>query len=303
MEELFVWTECFGCTEIVEPLARSFAFHHPETKLHVFCFHEESIDLKFAGQQIVLKNVSDKFLQQIYRRDELGIKKGYAKKSHLGTARAWANIIENNPAKYYVHLDADQVLLGNLIDEVVEILKSGFDIVGVRRPYFHRSYRKSGKDGLLLDKMQDAVNTDLLGFKRGTLGNLYSPIAVRKIRGKRTSNRRVIDFFDPIFFDALEKGCRVFYLDSQSSDPVSKVNQDSKFFRERILFAAVGSGALFWRNPQSESSQGYKEFALQSYSLWRKYMKEEPIDYKTLDAPELEAQLKKLDKVNWRLNE
>jgi hypothetical protein len=219
----------------------------------------------------------------------------------LGTARAWANIIANNHAKYYLHLDADQIFLSNLIDEIVFKLREGFDLVGTRRPYFHRPYRKTGKVAFALDEMPDAVNTDLLGFSRNVMGNLWSPLAVRRIRGRRTSLRPVIDFFDPIFFRALDRGAKVFYLDSGDTAPRGETNFESVYYQSRILFAAVGSGMHFWRNPDAISSPGYKEFALESYSLWHKYMKGSPIGHPTLEAPELEGRLKRLNRREWKL--
>jgi len=120
------------------------------------------------------------------------------------------------------------------------------------------------------------VNTDLMGISRKVLGNLWSLIAVRKIRGRRTALKPVVDFFDPVFFSAIRVGCTVFYLDSESQIPVGKSNENSKFYTNLLVLAAVGSGANFWTNPRSISSPGYKEYALQSYSLWRKWIENAP---------------------------
>jgi len=274
--------------------------HHPNLELNVICFEDESERVRASGNTAIRKLGKSNRLA-IYRRDEKGIRNGYKTKSHLGTARAWANIIHSYPSKFYIHLDADQIFLGDLLTEVIEKLKFGFDVVGTRRPYFHRGYRKEGRDAAYLDLRQDAVNTDLMGISRRVIGNLWSPIAVRKIRGRRTTLKPVVDFFDPVFFSAIKRGCTVFYLDSDNQNPVGQSNKNSKFYNNRLVFAAVGSGANFWVNPESTSSPGYREYALQSYSLWRKWIENSPIPYKTLEAPELESRLIHLDQKTWTL--
>jgi hypothetical protein len=274
--------------------------HHPNLELNVICFEDESERVRASGNTAIRKLGKSNRLA-IYRRDEKGIRNGYKTKSHLGTARAWANIIHSYPSKFYIHLDSDQIFLGDLLTEVIEKLKFGFDVVGTRRPYFHRGYRKEGRDGAYLDLRQDAVNTDLMGISRRVIGNLWSPIAVRKIRGRRTTLKPVVDFFDPVFFSAIKRGCTVFYLDSDNQNPVGQSNKNSKFYNNRLVFAAVGSGANFWVNPESTSSPGYREYALQSYSLWRKWIEHSPIPYKTLEAPELESRLIHLDQQTWTL--
>lgn len=300
MRELFIWTECFNCPDLIRAVSQSMFEHHPELELNVFCFGNESSSIK-APANTKVRYLGKHFLNPLYKRDEKGVADGFKKKSHLGTARAWANIIQSNPAKYYLHIDSDQIFLDDLLTEIIDRLKQGFSIVGTRRPYFHRGYRKSGRDGAQLDLRQDAVNTDLMGFTREVVGNLWSPVAVRKIRGRRTSLKPVVDFFDPVFFDAMGRGLSVFYLDSNDQGAKGKCNEESRFFRDRLVFAAVGSGANFWKNPKSVSSHGYREFALQSYALWRKWIEKDPIAHETLEAPELISRLERLDQTTWRL--
>lgn len=300
MKDLFVWTECFNCPELARPLLESLLKHNPGLEINVFCFEHEIARVKKVLNSRV-QAPGKNFMLNLLRRNERSIFSGYAKKGHLGTARAWTNVMQSNPAKYYIHLDSDQIFLSDLLTEVISKLKEGFDLVGTRRPYFHRGYRKIGRDGARLDKLEDSINTDLIGFSRKAIGNLWSPITVRKIRGRRTSFKPVVDFFDPIFFDARRRGCRVFYLDSQDESSVGQTEVSSRFYEDRIVFSAVGSGANFWRNPQSISSPTYREYALRSYSLWRKWIEMSPIPYETLDAPDLVSRLKRLNQDSWTL--
>jgi len=142
VRDLFIWTECFNCPELIRPVSSSMMKHHPDLELNVFCFDDESGRVRGSENTVVRKLGKNRRLA-IYRRDEKGIRSGYRKKSHLGTARAWANIFYYYPAKFYIHLDSDQIFLGDLLNEIIEKLKSGFDIVGTRRPYFHRAIERA----------------------------------------------------------------------------------------------------------------------------------------------------------------
>jgi hypothetical protein len=212
-------------------MLESFNHHNSDLEINVYCFRKEFCEFGTLDSRIKLRSLDNSIVNRAFRRDEKGVRRGYKARSHLGTARAWANIIASNKANFYLHLDADQIFLANVIDEIVSRLGEGFDLVGTRRPYFNRRYRKTGRDAVALDKMPDAVNTDLLGFSRNVIGNLWSPLAVRRIRGRRTSSRRVIDFFDPVFFKALDRGAKVFYLDSADSTPRGESNFDSVYYR------------------------------------------------------------------------
>ena len=301
--DAFVWTECFNCPQIALPMLKSFLTHHAELNIHVLCFQEERSFFENLDSRIIAISPSENFLIRLFFRDERAIRAGYRKKSHLGTARSWANVFHSINSDYFVHLDSDQIFLGDLVSDILEKLESGFDLVGTRRPYFHRSYRKEGRDGRRLDRLPDSLNTDLVGFHKDVIGTLLSPMLVRKVRGRRTSRKPVIDFFDPLIHRALLSNRRTFFLDSQSTDLVGQVNLESHFYTQRLQFAAVGSGMNFFSNPESTSSPGYREYALQSYALWSKYFDENPIDYNRLDAPELVAKLNRLDQTLWTLRE
>jgi len=301
--DAFIWTECFNCPQIALPMVRSFLEHHAGLNIHVLCFQDESSYFQNLDSRIIVLSPSESFLNRLFLRDERAIRAGYRKKGHLGTARSWANTFYSIKSDYFIHLDSDQIFLGDLVSEILERLRSGFDLVGTRRPYLFRSYRKEGRDSIKLDKLPDSLNTDLIGFHKGVIGTLFSPFLVRRVRGRKTSSKPVIDFFDPLIHQALFSKRKIFFLDSQSTDLAGQVNSESRFYTQRLQFAAVGSGMNFYSNPESSSSPGYREYALQAYALWSKYFDESPIDYKRLDAPELEAKLNRLDQVKWVLRD
>jgi hypothetical protein len=126
-------------------------------------------------------------------------------------------------------------------------------------------------------------------------------ILKRKIEGKRTSFRPVIDFFDPITHDFVKQNYAIAYLDTPQEGFHSTPNLTSNFHSKRISFAAVGSGINFLKNPETKTSVGYKNFALSSYSLYAKYILDRQVDFPPLVDPILEDKLKRLDKTNWTL--
>ena len=71
--------------------------------------------------------------------------------------------------------------------------------------------------------------------------------------------------------------------------------------QKRISFAAVGSGLNFYKNPNVETSPGYKNFALSSYSLFAKWLLNKDIGIVPLDAPEIVRKLEKLNQKTWSI--
>jgi hypothetical protein len=99
----------------------------------------------------------------------------------------------------------------------------------------------------------------------------------------------------------LSQGRKIKYIDSPDRGSSSLPNYDSEFFKNRISFAAVGSGLNFFKNPRVMTSPGYRDYALASYSLYAKYLLDQETGIKPLDNPEILEKLKRLDKSNWTL--
>ena len=91
------------------------------------------------------------------------------------------------------------------------------------------------------------------------------------------------------------------YIDSPNDGQHAFPNYDSEYFKNRISFAAVGSGLNFFKNPGVETSPGYKSYAISSFALYSKYLLETDIGVPVLDNPEILAKLIKLDKKSWKL--
>lgn len=297
-KNIFIWTEAFNCTEILPPFLESFRKHH-DLPLNVVVGDDEShLVPKISGVKAL--TLGSNLRSIFYKNSEPQIKKGY-RLGHLGTARIWSRLIQERKEEFFIHLDADTVFLSDTVNHLISNLESGFDFVGTRRPYRNRGYRLTGKDAAKLNNHPDVLNTDFIGFRRRAIGNRYSPLLTRWIRGKRPLRYPVVDFFDPVLIKAISRGFRILYIDSPDDGNHALPNFDSEFFKNRISFAAVGSGLNFFKNPGVETSPGYKSYALSSFALYSKHLLDSDIDIPVLDNPEILAKLMRLDKKSWTL--
>jgi hypothetical protein len=295
---MFIWTEAFNCGELLTPFLKSY-IQHNDQKINVYGFKNDLIKIEFSDPRVVLHDLEGILFDNSSMVDL--IDKSY-KKGHQGTALLWAWLIKSRPEENFVHLDADTIFLENVITDFETAIDQGYMIAGSRRPYRNRTYRKNGIDGWLLNRRKDTLNTDCFYFNTSKLKKIPFFWLVRMIRGRRIGLLPVVDFFDPIIFKLLRKKQRILYLDSPSCGFQSESNSDSLFHRKRISFAAVGSGLNFYKNPEIETSPGYKGFALASYSLYSKMILEKEIPIEPLKDNDLEQKLKRLNTEKWDLS-
>ena len=299
--DLFVWTEALGCGEILEPCLNSYVTHH-NTPIHVYVYKE---DLgKLPEHPLIIPRVLTEELETD------GLKKSTIveayKEGHRGTATLWASLIKNRHEKYFVHLDADSVFLADVVSPISAQLRAGFGVVGTRRPYKKRGNRKFNYYSVVHNFQPDSVNTHCFGFDRTQI-NFDVQVLRRLIQGQaknRVIQRAfpIIDFFDRVTF-YLRRKSGVFYLDSPTQKRSGHHDRKGPIESSMISFAAVGSGCSYYKNPHSATSESYKDFALQSFALYSKYLLEQSIDYPILDSPFLLEQLERLDRSTWTLRE
>ena len=295
-KDTYIWTECFGCGEILPPMIESFLYHH-DTKIHVIGTKKDFESINYLHDERVVRVELEKVDFKTYKK----VLKGY-KNGHAGTSEIWSWLFRNREERFYIHLDADTVFLENVTIEIIKKLKSeGYALVGSRRPYKYRTYRLEGWDKKLLDRLPDVVNTDCFGFDKKFISNAPNWLLKRRIFGKRELTIPIIDFFDPISFNILRNGGKIFYMDSPLAGRSGKTNFNSDFHQKRISFSAVGSGCNFYKNPAAKSSEGYMKYALSSYSLFANSLLNFKIDYPLLNDPEIIEKIKRLDKSTWSL--
>lgn len=295
---MFIWTEAFNCGELLTPFLKSY-LEHNDQEINVYGFKSDLSKVEFSHPKVILHDLegivflNESLVDLIY--------KSY-KNGHLGTATLWAYLIKIQPEDNFVHLDADNIFLDNVIEDFSLAIKKGYKIAGSRRPYRSRGYRKTGVDGWLLNRRKDCLNTDCFYFNASKIRRIPFKWLVRMIRGRRVSPLPVVDFFDPIIFRLLRKKQRILYLDSPNNGFHSESKVDSTFHSKRISFAAVGSGINFYKNPEIVTSPGYKGFALASYSLYSKMILGMEIPIKPLQDPHIQQKLDKLDTEKWELS-
>ena len=296
-KDVFIWTEAFNCGEILDPMLKSYLVHN-EFELNIF---GTSKDFNHVTVKSSLLKFHDLSMDKKTSKIETRILKKY-QYGHKGTAELWKYLITKRRERYFIHLDSDTIFLAEVITDLIESVKlKGYSLVGSRRPYLHRSYRKSGIDGIRLDKLPDVVATDCFIFDKKLIQKRPYWYLNRKIVGRRPIKHPVVDFFDPVSFEIIAKGGLVLYIDSPNDGTSSITNFDSEFMRKRISFAAVGSGLNFYKNPNVETSPGYKEFALSSYSLFANWLLNKDIGIAPLDAPEIVSKLEKLNQTTWNI--
>jgi hypothetical protein len=298
---VFIWTEAYNCGELLGPMLDSYITHN-EMPINVFGTKQ---DLEYIKNKspLIITHISDSKNSIINYKFEKKILKKY-KKGHKGTALLWSKIIRDCKERYFLHLDSDNIFLGDVTTELINAMKQSFAIAGSRRSYFYRNYRKQGRDGKALDKLPDAVNTDCFIFDTNFVRVFPKVFLKRKIVGKRSIKHPVVDFFDPITFEIINNGGNVFYADSPLEGSTSKINTSSDFMQNRISFTAVGSGVNFYKNPDIKVPIGYKNFALQSYALYSKWILDVELSgvnpHNDLD---LIDKLESLDKRIWKLKD
>ncbi len=294
----FVWTEAFNCGELLPAFLDSYLKHNHH-EINIYAFKSDLEKIETNHPKVILHDLDQIFFQKKPLADLVAAS---YKKGHLGTAVFWSWLIKTRTENNLVHLDADTIFLGNVIEDFEIAIAAGYDLAGSRRPYRYRGYRKKGMDGWLLNKRKDCLNTDCFYFNKSKITKIPFFWLVRMIRGRRTGPLPVLDFFDPIIFRLLRKKQKILYLDSPTAGFQSNNDLNSQFCSKRISFAAVGSGINFYKNPDIVVPPGYKNYALASYSLYSSFILGIKIPIEPLQDPSLQLKLEKLDVKKWELS-
>lgn len=310
--DYFIWTEAIGCGEILPPFLDSYAKHH-STPIHVIGYKR---DLEFLpdSKLFIPFEIGEDAKYQAGKLTARGAKLATSQRlvssaydsGHSGTALVWALLIAERPEKIMLHLDADTVFLGNVVEPVLAIAQKGYGVIGTRRCYRNSKANKSGWQRIATHFMADTVNTHLFAFRRDLLTEEIEDLR-ELIRGAHPNRILgvlfpVIDFFDRVTF-RLKRRAGVFYLDSEDQGKHGHHSHSTPLESRMITFSAVGSGLAFSRNPGAKVPESYKDYALRSYSLYANNLLESGFDYPQLENPWVRGQLAKLDKKTWTLRD
>jgi hypothetical protein len=292
----YIWTEALGCGEILPPMLSSFLYHH-NFRIHVYIYEE---DLEFLpdDNRVIPELITESANSLIQRKSlELSFQRG-----HAGTAQLWANIICRESNRALIHLDADTIFLGNVVDPLLQH-QEDFSVVGSRRPYRNTEALRGIRKNHLRFR-PDAVNTHCFLFNATGLtldvGELTRKITANSQKKWEKIFRPVIDFFDPITFQ-LQKQNGIYYMDSSDQGKHGFYSREGSFESSMISFSAVGSGAAIYKNKTNSGSESYQQFALKSFALYSKELLKNDLDLPLLDSKFLRDKLANLDQNTWTL--
>jgi hypothetical protein len=288
VSNIFVWTEVFNCGEIGAVAIKSFLYHHPHTKVHVYGGPDDLYKIPDDPNVIkvtLLSGLKIDIASWFWRKFSLGvplvtreyIKKGF-KRGHLGTARLWAYLILSRSESRMIHFDSDIVFLGNIISDIADKLNS-FDLVGPVR-----NYKNNPQNLEQFKHLSDVTQTCCFGFNKSKLNEHSYQELVRMCLGSyNPKGHSVIDFFDPVMFEILGNGGGIDFLNhnevggcnifgSRQNKYASINDYDTPFkidFGERLIhFSAVGSGNNIYRNQVVSVPESYRKYALDRYALF-----------------------------------
>lgn len=298
---VFIWTEVFNCGELADIVVRSFLAHHKE-RIHVYGYVDDLANIpndpRVIPIQLSRTTIKRRFVLPLSSKiDGPFIQRGY-ESGHLGTARLWAHIIKNRHEDFLIHTDSDLIFVGNAVDDIVNALKTNAAAAGSRRMYRNNLNQRDD-----IRHLPDCLDTMCFGFRRNMVPRSTFQGLIRRIRGQtwrdQISGRKILDFFDSITFSIMKKG-PVSYLCSLDGGS-SGFRQPHSVFMSKIVEvrSAVGSGCAFFKGYGSTVPDSYRNYALESYSIYAYYL----MGYETgISRPipgELEATLLSIDKQNW----
>jgi hypothetical protein len=273
-QPVYVFSEMVGCGKIAKVALQSFIIHHPETVLHLYGVPD---DFKWAP-------LHDKFVfHDLTPFPEI---LSAFKSGHLGTATLWAKIIKESSSKYLIHFDSDVIFRAPVINQLSKILDGGYDLVGPMRNYKNNPHGIRG-----IRHLPDITQTLCFGFNREKITDWNIDTLIKMCQGTYCPfGHNVIDFFDPISFDIIDNGGKVFILDVDDYGGFDHLGgRKNKYFNENSLidfgdklahFSAVGSGMFYYHNKNSLNPnvpQSYINYALEKYSVFCKIFYDEDI--------------------------
>ena len=291
--------EALGCGELLDAATSSYLAHH-DLPLHVIGYREDLLNL-MKNELIIPIEINSE--QGEIDLTESQVKAAY-QYGHRGTALLWSKLILHRKEDYLIHLDADNIFVGEVLSPILTALNDGYAVTGTRRPYRYRVARGGKFTGFVHFFRRDCVNTHCFGFNRSLVGlreqSIFDFIEGRA-RNKYTPRiLPIIDFFDRMTFYLARRG-GVFYQDSSNQEPHGHHSRLGRIESNLISFSAVGSGIAFYKNRSVTTSVTYIDFAIKSYALYSKYVIGKVIDYEIMDSPYLIQLLERLDKRNWKL--
>lgn len=268
-DQLFIFTEIYGCGKIGRIALKTLQKHCPNIKVNVFGVPNDFLWISelLDDPQFIFHDISS----------DKQILDSWNLQGHAGTAALWTKLILERKAKYYIHFDSDVIFTGDAFNRITSLIESGHDLVGTYRNY---KYNLNNLDHVR--HLDDVVQTAIFAFNVEKISD-HSEEELFKmcLGGFNPLGHPVIDFFDPVMFEIIKNGGKVGFLNFDEfggTNAFGKRDNVLKEFNTTVAdigtlfchFASVGSGLKFATRPMSGllTSKTYREFAIKKYTLF-----------------------------------
>lgn len=275
----FIFTEAFNCGLILKKCLESFFKYHPDTVVNVFGTFK---DFKELGK---FKNVEYHELSEDRELAEC------FKHGHLGTAHIGAKVIKeiSKGHDYIIHFDSDVIFRKESLSLLTNKIEEGYDLIGPRRCY------KNNMNGRTdLSNLSDVSQTYFYAFNKNKISDYDFPTLRNMIVGFHNPlNHPILDYFDPVSFDILKNGGKIFFLnvnqvgglteEGNRKNNFLELNSDMDFGENIIHFAGVGSGMKFYFKGTENAAKSYADWALKRFALYYKTFYDKDIENVSVD--------------------
>jgi hypothetical protein len=275
----FIFTEAFNCGLILKKCLESFFKYHPDTIVNVFGTFK---DFKELGK---FKNVEYHELSEDRELTEC------FKHGHLGTAHIGAKVIKeiSKGYDYIIHFDSDVIFRKESLSLLTNKIDEGYDLIGPRRCY------KNNMNGRAdLSNLNDVSQTYFYAFNKNKIGDYDFTTLRNMIVGFHNPlNHPILDYFDPVSFDILKNGGKIFFLnvdqvgglteDGNRKNNFPELNSDMDFGENIIHFAGVGSGMKFYFKGTENAAKSYADWALKRFALYYKTFYDKDVENVSVD--------------------
>lgn len=273
LNKVFVYTEGYDCGLILKKCLESFFEFHPDVIVNIF---GTAKDFKEVGK---FKNV-----EYFELSDDQELKECF-KSGHMGTAHIGARVIKefSNGYDYVIHFDSDVIFRKESLSLLTSKIDEGYDLIGPVRCY------KNNMNGRTdLSNIADVSQTYFYAFNKTKITNYDFNTLRQMIVGYHNPlGHPILDYFDPVSFDILKNGGKVFFLNTDDvgglteegnrKNNFEELNSDMDFGNNLIHFAGVGSGMKFYFKGADNAVMSYVDWAKKRFALYYKLLYGEEI--------------------------
>jgi hypothetical protein len=256
-----IFTEIVGVAKIGEVMLKSYIRYHTDP-IYVYCSNKD--------RDYLSKNINSDIVKYVIVSND--IIAAY-KQGHLGTAKIYSELFLDPSLENIIHIDSDVVFKKESISLVKTKLDEGYALVGpIRR------YKENPNNRPDCEYRENVVSTFFFGFKNSYVTKRSKDVLIAMFLGNSIDGQPIIDAFDPISFDILQNGGKVYHLPRQKVGGFSETGSDSnigkflncdlEYGENMVHFAGIGSGFFRYKGNAPYMSPGYGDWAVARYKMF-----------------------------------